>query len=468
MHCSLFHNIGHDNNYSSLLHCCAEEKEVQLNQCVAELASSVNTEQSNDLSDDETSNDNASTYSCHSETQLGDGGGPNGSVESSEPGESAGVEKYEEKLLQAIENASDKAQQTRINAFQTINEVLVHHYIPDFLDDRKVTVMDAVEKSLRRGKGVEQSWAARIIPLLVIQIEALEDIVELVTVLKPVLLSTVQDGSAAYDARAKCCAALGLLCFVGVDDLGEILPLMKVLHSIFAGSFLKGDNSPSGASNEAGALHSAALSAWSLLLTLLPPGEFVALLGGSAGAGVVPSVRQLVGMMQSPILEVRMVAGETLALMFELGRHHDDEFLEEELPDLIEATQKLATDAHKYRAKRDRKVQRATFRDVLRYLEEDISPEISIKFGRQLLVLDTWAIHHQYTCLRTALGFGMNVHLAENAFVREVLQLGPKVDEPRRPYRSEKAEQRFINAAAFKARTISRGKNRDKRSFALN
>uniref|UniRef100_A0A182N411 Interferon-related developmental regulator N-terminal domain-containing protein n=1 Tax=Anopheles dirus TaxID=7168 RepID=A0A182N411_9DIPT len=426
-------------------------------------------QQNNDLSDDETSNDNASTYSCQSETQLADG--HNASLESGESGESgsgAGFEKYEEKLLQAIENASDKAQQTRINAFQTINEVLVHHYIPDFLEDRKVTLMDAVEKSLRRGKGVEQSWAARIIPLLLIQIEGLEDIGELVTVLKPVLLSTAQDGSAAYDARAKCCAALGLLCFVGVDDLGEILPLMKVLHTIFAGSFLKGDNSPSGASNEAGSLHSAALSAWSLLLSLLPPGEFVALVGGGGGPGIVPSVRNLVGMLQSPLLEVRMVAGETLALMFELGRQHDDEFLEEELPELIEATQKLATDAHKYRAKRDRKVQRATFRDVLHYLEEDISPEIGIKFGRELLVLNTWAIHHQYTCLRCALGFGMNVHLAENVFVREVLQLGPKVDEPERHRKTVKAEQRFINAAAFKARTITRGKNRDKRSFALN
>ncbi|XP_050069778.1 interferon-related developmental regulator 2 [Anopheles maculipalpis] len=422
----------------------------------------------NDQSDDETSNDNASTYSCHSETQLADS--PNGSIESGESGESGsgGFEKYEEKLLQAIENASDKAQQTRINALQIINEVLVHHYIPDFLEDRKVTLMDAVEKSLRRGKGVEQSWAARIIPLLVIQIEALEDIGELVTVLKPALLSTAQDGSAAYDARAKCCAALGLLCFVGVDDLGEILPLMKVLQSIFAGSFLKGDNSPSGASNDAGALHSAALSAWALLLTLLPPGEFVALMGGGAGTGIVPSVRNLVGMLQSPILEVRMVAGETLALMYELGRQHDDEFLEDELPDLIELAQKLATDAHKYRAKRDRKVQRATFRDVLHYLEEDISPEIGIKFGRELLVLNTWAIHHQYTCLRNALGFGMNVHLAENVFVREVFQLGPKMDEPERLRKTVKAEQRFLNAAAFKARTISRGKNRDKRSFALN
>lgn len=427
-------------------------------------------QQNNELSDDDTSNDNASTYSCNSEIQIGEGaqnGSQDGSGDGGENGGGlSGFEKHEEKLLQAIENVSDKAQQTRINAFQTINEILVHHYIPDFIDDRKVTLMDAVEKSLRRGKGVEQAWAARIIPLLVIQIEALEDIGTLVTALKPLLLITAQDASAAFDARAKCCSALGLLCFVGVDDLGEILPLMKALHGIFAGSFLKGDNSPSGASTEAGALHSAALSAWALLLTLLPPGDVVALT--TAGGGIMPSMDNLIGMLQSPHLDVRVVAGETLALLLELGRQHDDEFLDEHINELIEATQKLATDAHKYRAKRDRKVQRATFRDVLHFLEEDVSPEISIKFGRELLLLNNWAIHHQYTCMRNALGFGMNVHLAENVFVREVLQLGPKIDEPERLRKAVKAEQRFLNAAAFKARTISRGKNRDKRSYAIN
>lgn len=64
-----------------------------------------------------------------------------------------------------------------------------------------------------------------------------------------------------------------------------------------------------------------------------------------------------------------MAAGETLALVLECGRAHDEEFLEEYLNDLIDAVKQLATDSHKYRAKRDRKAQRATFRDVLRYLE---------------------------------------------------------------------------------------------------
>ena len=75
------------------------------------------------------------------------------------------------------------------------------------------------------------------------------------------------------------------------------------------------------------------------------------------------------GLLQSQHLEVRMTAGEVIALVLESGRGHDDDFLLDELPELIDATRQLSTDSHKYRAKRDRKQQRATFRDVLRYLE---------------------------------------------------------------------------------------------------
>ena len=75
------------------------------------------------------------------------------------------------------------------------------------------------------------------------------------------------------------------------------------------------------------------------------------------------------GLLQSPHLDVRIAAGENLALILECGRAHDKDFLEEYLGDLIDAVKQLATDSHKYRAKRDRKAQRATFRDVLHYLE---------------------------------------------------------------------------------------------------
>lgn len=74
-------------------------------------------------------------------------------------------------------------------------------------------------------------------------------------------------------------------------------------------------------------------------------------------------------MLQSQHLEVRMATGEVIVVILECGRAHDDHFLEEYLPELIDSTRILATDSNKYRAKRDRKTQKATFRDVLRYLE---------------------------------------------------------------------------------------------------
>ena len=74
------------------------------------------------------------------------------------------------------------------------------------------------------------------------------------------------------------------------------------------------------------------------------------------------------GLLQSPHLEVRMAAGEMIALLMEVGRGHDDEFLDDCLDELVEKTKMLATDSQKFRAKKDRKQQRATFRDVLHYV----------------------------------------------------------------------------------------------------
>lgn len=172
-------------------------------------------------------------------------------------------------------------------------------------------------------------------------------------------------------------------------------------------------------------------------------------------------------------LDVRMAAGESIALLLECGRAHDEEFLDEYLTELTEMTKQLATDSQKFRAKRDRKQQRATFRDVLHYVEEDMSPEITIQVGngitKEQLLLDTWAIHHQYNCICNALGSGMNIHLLDNDFLRDVFQMGIKLDASQVAVKKlSKNEKRAIQAASFKARTISRGKNRDKRSAVVN
>lgn len=92
-----------------------------------------------------------------------------------------------------------------------------------------------------------------------------------------------------------------------------------------------------------------------------------------------------------------------------------------------------------------------------------------MRFGKETLVLNTWSMHHQYTAVCSAIGSGINVHLAENDFLRDVLQLGEKIlPIGNVTSKQSKLEKHLINAAAFKARTISRSKNRDKRSAVIN
>lgn len=211
------------------------------------------------------------------------------------------------------------------------------------------------------------------------------------------------------------------------------------------------------------------------------------------------------GLLQSPHVEVRMACGEIIAVMLECGRMFDEDFMDMYLSDLIELTTDLAKDSQKFRAKKERKAQRASFRDVLRYLEvslifnlnvrpsapfstihlyiycncilfcfsnlqEDITPEIQIRFGKEILELDTWSINIQYEKLCDIIGPGITTHLTENEFLRDILQLGAKIVQPNGVpiNKQSKLERHLLNAAAFKARTLSLRKNRDKRSAVFN
>lgn len=78
---------------------------------------------------------------------------------------------------------------------------------------------------------------------------------------------------------------------------------------------------------------------------------------------------QLSELLESSHLEVRLSAGEAIALIYELGREFSTDFQEDFTPELVETLRGLATDSHKYRAKKDRKQQRASFRDILRFIE---------------------------------------------------------------------------------------------------
>lgn len=139
---------------------------------------------------------------------------------------------------------------------------------------RRITLCDAIEKGLRRGRGAEQVSAAKLASLLCVQVGITSSGEEVCNILRPVLELVANDHSFTPLVRGKSCIALSLLMFLSGGELGDVIQVMKQLELLFNGSYLRRDGTiQSAISADVGGLHAMALSAWSLLLTLLSPAD---------------------------------------------------------------------------------------------------------------------------------------------------------------------------------------------------
>ncbi|XP_061187861.1 interferon-related developmental regulator 1-like [Saccostrea echinata] len=404
--------------------------------------------------DDRETADNWSTASI-----LSDEGHSSLSEEGAGPDESSAQENFEDKLKDCIDGLAEKSAQTRKTALDGVMKALSKKYIMDFLLERKVTLTDYLLKCLKKGKGDEQVLAARCLSLLCIQmgLEA-EDIFNEI---QPQLLTAMTDNSVALKARSQCAIGLAVCNFVSCTDIDIVVKVLDALEGIFKTSYRKGDKSIPSHTPDTTHLHASALSGWSLLLSIAPSFLVMKCLG--------KHIDHLPDLLHSSDVELRIEAGETLALLYELAREEDEDFEGKDIDNLCETLKKLATDSNKYRAKKDRRQQRSSFRDVLRAVEEGDVPDLTIKFGTESVVIDSWTRKKQYDAFCLVLGSGVYQHLQDNIVVREVFGLGAPIPVGTKPVQKiTKWERTHYNAAAFKALTKARSKHRDKRSVMVN
>ncbi|CAG0885768.1 unnamed protein product [Darwinula stevensoni] len=368
------------------------------------------------------------------------------------------MEVFEERLKEAIDGMTQKSSKGRVDSLVAIMQALRAKLIPDFIFERHMTLCDGVERGLKKGKGPEQGASADLLVLILIQLGLCPEAENIFRSIQPVLLTLMADSSASLLARAKVCTALGLVTFLAAEEKDETQASITTLAKVFSQAFLKGDGMPPAVTSEQGALYASALSAWALLITLLPATAVFALLD-----------LHLPELLACPELEVRVTCGETLALCYEILRENDEEFELECHSALCSTLKELATDSSKFRAKKERKQQRSSFREILRTIQERESPCIRVRFGREVLELDSWRRRLQYDNLCTLLGSGMNLHLSQNELVRDIFNLGAPLptNNLHAAHKVTKLERHLVHLAAFKARTVSRSKFRDKRSVVL-
>ena len=153
-------------------------------------------------------------------------------------------------------------------------------------------------------------------------------------------------------------------------------------------------------------------------LSTIADDEFVAELIG-------PDMNKLIKCLESSHLELRLAAGECIALLYENCMENDLDLHLFNIHELREKFSQLATDSQKSKSKKELRTQRSNFRQILRTIEGDSYGPETIKFGCEKLEIDSWKMKRYYDTFCSVLGSGMNLHLSQNPMLRDIFELGP-------------------------------------------
>jgi len=379
--------------------------------------------------------------------------------EGGEAGEDNAQEDFQYKLKGFIDSTVDKSAKTRQGALDGLKTAMATKLLSEFILERRMTITDSIERCLKKGKGEEQRAAASLACLLCIQLGSGMESEEVYKSLKPIFKNILSDGSANILARQQVATSLGLCTLVAEDDILDVFATMESFENLFTKSYVRADGSRPSLSPQTTILHTNALLSWALLLTICTASQIKDI--------IHKHLPKLPRLLESDDVNMRIAAGETIALLFELARDINPDFDCDESELLCEKLGALATECNKYRAKTDKKKQRSVFRDVLKAVEEGDFQTETIRFGTERMIINSWVRKRTYDAFREFVGSGMNYHLQANEFIRDVFDLGPPmlVDQAAlKAMKISRMERHLYNAAAFKARTKARSKFRDKRS----
>ncbi|KAF9994688.1 Interferon- developmental regulator 1, partial [Entomortierella chlamydospora] len=163
---------------------------------------------------------------------------------------------------------------------------------------------------------------------------------------------------------------------------------------------------------------------------------------------IIPGAKEL---LEHPSVEVRVAAGEAIALMLEIldnyqrqrddGEFSDDEEVQEEyneddpedidevtgdfryddLNGLVAALGALSTDSSRHRSKKERSAGRSAFRDILKSVESGEQPTESLKMKDFDIEFDGWVEIVQLHYLRERLTSGFQTHFVHNTMIHTIL-----------------------------------------------
>jgi len=313
------------------------------------------------------------------------------------------------------------------------------------------------------------------------------------------LCSAIKSHSSPY-IRSLIIRALGVLCFVGLDNQQEILDLLSFLEDLLKEHQPKASqNAPKNHNgyhdefdeeeeqegeeeeqeeeedkngfNESRLMEpqieaEALLQTWGFLLTILFP--------STVNQTVFPRfANNLIAFLQHDSQIVRQAAGENIALLIEFQTSEDDEFsihdLEEiDAEDLLATLKDLSTSSSRHTTRRDRNKQKTSFKAIYSSIAHGTEPGEVLTLKHQTVQLSGWNQLKQLSLFRDTLAFGFHQHFAYNEFLQDVFDtpINPKVTGIHLTH-LEKRKFKSPNAEVVKDRKNERNLQRSKRAVAI-
>jgi len=331
---------------------------------------------------------------------------------------------WADKFMEAIDNLSENKTSIKEESLDIIIRVCLCHDASSEIESRLDELLALLKKSITKyGSVKESTQACRAIALVFITLGELNE--ELFTRIAACLQNTAKNAE-ELDIKLSCLQALSVITYVGAskDNTQLIREYLFELIETDAAEFNVGSLS----SNECETLFAETLKYYGVLFA------------SSFAQGMVDfhqlweEVEKVLPfhelLLESSNKEIRIAAGENIALMFECVHvftksSADEDALIEDAPrydnmnGLINSLKGLSVDSSRQKSKNDRAEQKSVFRDILKSVEDNERPVENIKIGHMHISFRGWAKILGLNLFRGCLGQGFQYHLKANDVLKQ-------------------------------------------------
>ena len=384
-----------------------------------------------------------------------------------------------EECLDLIQN---KTARTRVSGLLKLQKAMYSMECNDCVDSYRDELFMYLSNCAKRGKEKESVLASTVLSLCVLILGPEEE--SLFEYISP-NLETVALKARKPAIRSEALRALCFSCFISTMEHSHTWHIFDLLYGIIAKSHkeLKKDGDD--------LVLTAACDCFGLLSSTIQQAYF-------SGDNFEKIISRLGSILNHPSPNVRIAAGQTLAMVFEInngekegssrkpsgGRHRgfsvhsqrDDEEGEEldedmvedlsmvmGVPEVVEAVEILASEYDRSKGKKERKEQRSVFRDIVATVSEGQSPECQMTIRNESLTFQTWASILQLNFIKSVLGPGFQYHFRNNSLIRDIFQLGAPPEEAAEDKMTKLEKRMYMSENSYLKKERSIGRKKDRR-----